>query len=282
MARRETGGTIVMPETEREQACAPLPVPAGLADAVTGYCWSRDRVGESGSAVYRLHGKAGAPDLYLKQGVDAVVGAIVDEMVRLRWLAAFLPVPAIIRFLCDADTAWLLTTALPGRTAYQMLRTDPANAGPVVDAITEFLRRLHALPIDACPFNSDHRVRLRQARTRLDAGLIDIDDFDAERQGWSAAQLWDALTRHLPLTPDPVVTHGDFSLDNLLVQDGRVTGCIDVGRAGIADRYQDLAILWHCLGEFSPALQDRAWRRYGIAHPDHRKLTFHLLLDECF
>lgn len=90
------------------------------------------------------------------------------------------------------------------------------------------------------------------------------------------------MQRHLPLTPDPVATHGDFSLDNLLIHDGEVVGCIDVGRAGIADRYQDLAILWNCLGEFGASLQERLFLQYGLPAPDQRKLQFHLLLDELF
>jgi aminoglycoside phosphotransferase len=59
-------------------------------------------------------------------------------------------------------------------------------------------------------------------------------------------------------------------------------GCIDVGRVGIADRYQDLAILWNCLGEFSPSLQKRLFQKYGIDNPDMNKLQFHLMLDEFF
>lgn len=90
------------------------------------------------------------------------------------------------------------------------------------------------------------------------------------------------MHRLLPLAPDPVVTHGDFSLDNLLIVEGKVVGCIDVGRAGIADRYQDLAVLWNCLEEFEPSLQERLVAQYGIADPDRRKLQFHLLLDELF
>ena len=44
-----------------------------------------------------------------------------------------------------------------------------------------------------------------------------------------------------------VISHSD----NLIFDEGKLIGCIDVGRVGIADRYQDLAILWNCLGEFS-------------------------------
>jgi aminoglycoside 3'-phosphotransferase I len=68
----------------------------------------------------------------------------------------------------------------------------------------------------------------------------------------------------------------------LLMQNGEVVGCIDVGRLGIADRYQDLAIIGNCLGEFDSSLQERFWQHYGISEVDERKLEFHLLLDELF
>lgn len=41
-------------------------------------------------------------------------------------------------------------------------------------------------------------------------------------------------------TADSVATHVDFWLDNLLIHKGEIAGFIDIGRAGIADRYQDI------------------------------------------
>lgn len=271
-----------MTDDDREQPCGPAPVPATMADEVAGYRWARDAVGQSGGAVYRLHGKPGAPDLFLKHGEGTVADDVTDEMARLRWLAEYLTVPTIIQFVRIPDQAWLLMTALPGQTAYQVLTSRPDDRLAIVDALVAFLRRLHAIPVGECPFNSDHALRLSRARVRIEAGLVEVDEFDEERQGWTADQVWDAMQELLPLTPDPVVTHGDFSLDNLLIHDGQVIGCIDAGRVGIADRYQDLAILWNSLGEFGPALQDRLFEQYGIAEPDRRKLHFHLMLDELF
>lgn len=270
-----------MIDSDRETACAAPRLPESLVRLVAGYRWARDRVGESGGAVYRLHGKAGADELYLKHGSGSVAGDITDEMVRLRWLARYLPVPAFRHFVASADEAWLLTARVPGWTAYQLLEAEPAGAAAVVDALADFLGRLHAIPVAACPFNADAAHRMRLARARIDAGLVEEEDFDEERQGWTGEQVWDALSALLPLTPDPVVTHGDFSLDNLLIEDGVVTGCIDLGRVGIADRWQDLAILWSCLGEFDKGLQARLLARYGIAD-DAAKRRFHLLLDELF
>ncbi|GGE89532.1 APH(3')-I family aminoglycoside O-phosphotransferase [Sphingomonas prati] len=269
-------------DVEREHPCPPPSLPSGIAADVAGYAWARDTVGESGGTVHRLHGKTGAPDLFLKYGRGTVANDVTDEMVRLGWLADHSQVPRVRTFLRTPNEAWLLMTAIPGRTAYQMLVAHPDDRPAVVAALSLYLRQLHAIPTAACPFNADHGFRLSQAKARIDAGVVDTDDFDEERTGWTADRVWDAMQALLPMAPDPVVTHGDFSLDNILIEDGAVVGCIDVGRTGIADRYQDLAILWNCLGEFGPALQDRLFSSYGISEPDKRKLDFHLLLDELF
>jgi len=267
---------------ERETPCTPALLPPALADALAGYRWARDNVGESGGTIYHLRGASGAPDLYLKHGRGSVAEDITDEMARLVWLAPRVAVPVLTHFTRDADSAWLVTRALGGETAYQLLEAEPEQRGMVVDALADFLRRLHAIPPVDCPFIADHRHRLRRARARIDAGLVDEDDFDGARRGWSAEQIWVELMSLSSFAAEPVVTHGDYSLDNLLLRDGSVLGCLDVGRAGVADRYQDIAIVWNCLGEFDDALRERFLDRYG-AHPlDRRRLDFHLMLDELF
>jgi aminoglycoside 3'-phosphotransferase I len=250
---------------------------------LAGFAWWRDTVGESGDAVYRLHNPGDGVDLYLKHGRETSALDLAGEMVRLQWLASHVPVPAVHQFIASGDEAWLLIGALPGQTAYQMLDQHREAQLAIVDALAGFLRRLHAIPVESCPFNSDHRFRLGEARWRLDSGLVNVDDFGTDHVGWTGEQVWDAITALMPFAPDPVVTHGDVSLDNIILDEsGTVVGCIDVGRAGIADRYQDIAILWNCLGDFGPGLQERLAASYGLGQPDMDKLRFHLMLDELF
>ena len=269
-------------DMNRQNASEAGSVPASISAELVGYEFARDTIGESGGAVYRLHGKENAPGLFLKYGKGALADDITDEMVRLRWLGNYVPVPAVAQFVRTPGEAWLLTTALPGETVYQILNACPDRRFAVVGALARFLRRLHAIPTNECPFTSNHAYRLTRARARIDAHLVEEDDFDEDRQGWTAEQVWDAMQSLLPLPPDPVVTHGDFSLDNILIVDENVIGCIDVGRAGIADRYQDLAIVWNCLGEFGASLQEKFLEQYGVVDLDQDKLQFHLMLDELF
>lgn len=270
------------PPTERRLGSRSRALPPSIARKLEGYRWWRNLVGAGDADVYRLQ-RDGVSDLYLKHGRGQAAEAIVDEFTRVRWLTGQMPVAEIEHFESTGNRAWLLTRAIPGRTAHAWLVDASTRAPQIVSALARFLARLHALPVDACPFNAHHTLRLVHARQRLDAGLIDPDDFDAARRGWTPQQVWQELCRLTPVVTDAVVTHGDCSLDNILLDaDGNVTGMIDLGRLGLADRYQDLAVLWNDLEAFGEHAQDMLFSAYGIEQPDIRKVHFHLCLDECF
>lgn len=274
------------PGEDRERASTPVPTPNDLSALVAGRTWRRNLVGEAGAAVHRLS-LDGAPDLYLKHGTGDVARDIADEAARLRWLAPHISTPHVVYYAADGEEAWLLTTALPGRTAYERMAAEPPRAPQVAALIGGFLKTLHALPAVRCPFDSGADQRLGLAKARMKAGLVDVDDFDDVHAGWSAEQVWDKMITLRPSVADPVVTHGDYSLDNILIKEGPITdsqvsGCIDLGRLGVADRYQDLAIAWNCLDEFGPDAQRAFLDAYGLTELDQDRLAFHLALDEFF
>lgn len=260
-------------------------LPATLRALLPAHTWTRVSDGESGAVVFRLE-SPGGDVLYLKHADGPLADALAAEHARLRWLAGRAPVPTVRAFERRTHDAFLLTSALPGRSAHACLedaaRADPAEVPALARAIGDALRRLHAQPITDCPFDAGHHVRLAEAQRRVALGEVDEDDFDDERRGWTATQVWDALTALLPLPFERVFTHGDFSLDNVFLDGGRVTGVLDVGRAGIADPYQDLAICRRDLGAFGAVAQEALLSAYGIAVPDDARLEFHLLLDELF
>lgn len=256
-------------------------LPTELQTRLAGYNATPVTTGESGGVVHRLSAP-GRPDCFLKAGRGAVADDITHEMLRLTWLDGRLPAPRVLHFVCNDDHAALLSGALPGVAAAEWLAEHPERAGDAVHRIADFLRQMHALPVENCPFEAGHGLRLAAARQRLDAGLVDEDDFDEARAGLSAAAVWAAMQAMLPLPFERVVTHGDFSLDNVFLENGRVTGCLDVGRLGVADPYQDVAILWNNLSEFGHGLQEAWLSAYGLMPPDTARLAFHCCLDEFF
>lgn len=278
----ELPSLTLLEKTPADDAVPVPALPAGLAETLAGYRWVGDTVGQSEGAVYRLTDKAGVPDLFVKHGAGRPADDVTDEMTRLLWLSGRLPVPQVCAFVRTAQEAWLVTSALPGETALELMASSKDSCEALVDTLAYLLRQFHALPVDECPFSAGLAPKLKAARARIDGGLVDIADFDEERQGWSADDVWRALQMMGAPVEDPVVSHGDFSLNNVLVNAGAVTGCIDVGRLGIADRYQDLAIVWNGLREFGPQFQDRFLRQYGVPAPDEQKLRFYMMLDELF
>ena len=96
----------------------------------------------------------------------AVAAAITDEMARLAWLDGRIAVPRIVHFERSHNAAYLVTTALPGRSAYDLLVERPAERLTVARALGTFLREWHALPTVDCPFRSDRELRLAAARRR--------------------------------------------------------------------------------------------------------------------
>lgn len=59
-------------------------------------------------------------------------------------------------------------------------------------------------------------------------------------------RLWQEM-RELPRTAADAMTHGDLIPGNVLVQEGRLTGVIDVGGLRPADPALDLVAAWHLL-----------------------------------
>ncbi len=212
------------------------------------------------------------------------------EAERLRWLAAQgMPVPAVVDVGEGSGLRWLVTRAVDGRTA-----ADPgwtaAERLTVIGAVADIARALHTLPTTSCPFDGRLAVALPRARAAVANGTVDLDDLDPGHRGFSCAD----LLRELDATPQPaeddlVVCHGDLCLDNVLVDPaGReVVALIDAGRVGVADRWQDLAILLRNFdGDESSAWgfhrrhAERFATRYGLAAIDEPKRDFYCLLDE--
>ncbi|MFK0329937.1 APH(3') family aminoglycoside O-phosphotransferase [Rhizobium sp. NPDC090275] len=254
--------------------------PVALDSFITGYSWGRDPVGRSPSEVFRLE-RAGTPALYLKREARSGYGELADEAARLRWLSGQgMPCPDIIAFTADDDYDWLLMSALPGRDLASDLVLD-AEARVVM--LASALRALHSLDIASCPFDHRWSKRLAVAERRMRAGLVDEGDFDEARLGRSAADLYSELCRMQVDVEDLVVTHGDACLPNFVASGDAFAGCIDCGRLGVADRYQDIALACRSIvANFGETLVEPFCWHYGIVSLDAGKMLRYQMFDEFF
>lgn len=228
-------------------------------------------VGWSQDAVYRL--TDGDTVRYLKTGAD-----LRHEHDRLRWMENRLPTPRVLHYTVIESTHYLLTSAVPGVMTHEAAL--PSDT--LVRLMADGLKLWHALPIDSCPFDHRANALIARAREKITQGAIDPQHFDMHLHGYTAQDVLDRALQLRPEHEDLVVTHGDYCMPNILIdpQTEKVTGFVDVGRVGVADRFSDLAqacrsITWNI---------GMMWVEVFLAHygvpMDRAKYNFYTLLDE--
>jgi aminoglycoside 3'-phosphotransferase-2 len=257
-------------------------MPAAWRARLQGHRWKR-QAGGSDAQLFRLAPPAG-PALFVKTEQSGPLSELAGEAARLRWLAAAgVRCAKVLDFVEENGRGWLLLQEMPGRDLESACETGAIDAADAVRLMAEALRQLHALDIADCPFDHRAGARMTLAHARMQAGLVDEDDFDVEHEGLPAQALFARLEATRPLAEDLVVAHGDACLANFMADpDARPGGWIDCGRLGVADRHQDLAL---ALRDIADTLGDE-WIAPFLAHygmqADPARLAFYRLLDEFF
>jgi aminoglycoside phosphotransferase len=256
-----------------------ISLPAPLARLISGYTWRQNQTGFSPSKVFRLDAE-NKDSLYLKIAPRTPAHSLLREKMKLEWLAGRLPAPEVLFFAAAADTDYLLLSAISGTDAGDAsLKT---GIPQIIEQLTNGLKTIHAVPIEDCPFDERNDRKIELARRLVAAKLVDEDDFDEINQGKTAADLFRELIENKPAAEDAVFTHGDYCFPNVIFENRRLRGFVDWGNAGIADRYQDLALLTRSVKHnFGAEYEQIVFEIYVIA-PDWAKIRFFRLLDEFF
>lgn len=254
-----------------------LPAPDLLTARYAAWQWTQVSCWPA-STTWRLH-RDGSGDRFLKVTRRDAFPSLAAEAARTRWAGAHLPVPEILDTGGDETVEWLVNAALPGRPA-----TDPTLGPPqrVVTALAEGLRRFHdTVPVAGCPFEFRLDTAMDQARRRVHGGLVDpAEDFDDEHRHLDADTALRTLARLRPAGEDLVVCHGDYCPPNALVTGNQVTGYVDLGELGIADRWWDIAVATRAATRnYGPGLEDLFLTVYGTPPDPQRRAFYRLLYD---
>lgn len=239
--------------------------------------------GWSGAVVAYLRETAAfSRPAYLKFKEYDPIESLRHEVEVLRWLQGKVPVPEVLYYGQFGDMEYLLMSEVEGEDCSREgnLR-QPKNT---VRQLAYGLKQLHKLDISDCPLNQTLNVKLDKARQRVEKGLVDEEDFDAERLGQTAQQVYEMAIARRPKREELVFTHGDYCLPNIILKDGGLSGFIDLGRAGVADRYQDIGLAVRSI-RFN--LGDEKWVEafltyYGLKEVDWERIEYYILLDELF
>jgi kanamycin kinase len=230
------------------------------------------------TATWRL--TRGPDTRFLKVTIEGWTRASQRERARLGWAGDRLPVPAVLDGGSDDGVEWLLITGLPGldATAHR-LRHDPATLVPI---LARGLRAFHEVRVEGCPFDFRLDAALDLIGMRLEGDLVVPEtDFHDEHRHFTPQRALDHLRSRRPGGEDVVFCHGDYCLPNVLIDDeGGITGYVDLGESGLADRWWDLAVAtWSVTWNLGPGWEQLFLDEYGIELDPERSAYYRLMYD---
>jgi aminoglycoside phosphotransferase len=246
--------------------------------------FSIDNVGMSDSTVILFQ------DKILK--IQTINEESEQEYRIMEWLQNKLSVPKVLGYDRDDRKNYLLMSKVQG----EMACADHYLKNPehLTTILAEGLRMLWKVEINNCPFDSTLNKKLQMAKFNIEHNLVDLENVEQgtfSKDGFkNPAHLLKWLYNNKP-EEELVLSHGDFCLPNIFISEGRVTGYIDLGKTGIADKWQDIALCYRSLlhnfdGKYT-GIQNHGFtaellfEKLGI-EPNWDKIRYYILLDELF
>lgn len=182
--------------------------------------------------VWFLDGEGG---LYLK---SAAAGTLKTEADMTRYFHSK-GLSAEVLGYRSGKQDWLLTRAVPGEDCtFSAYLEDPKR---LCDTLAVLLRQLHEMPFDGCPVANRCDSYRKTAQKAHDRGFCDLNLFPERDWGFSTAeQAWEIVQTNGHYLRNDTLLHGDYCLPNILLDNWRFSGFIDLDSSGVGDRHIDL------------------------------------------
>jgi aminoglycoside phosphotransferase len=253
-------------------------VPQKINEYTKEMVYEKNEVGCSKAKLYHLIDKD--KEYYLK--VEKTNHIFEHEQKIMQWLQGRLPVPKIVAQCSEQGVDYLLMTKAIGEMAIseQYLK----NPVELVRLLAAGIKMLQEVRVLDCPFDYSLKNTLEYAGERVKNGKVDMNDWkeNTKRLYNSPKALYDYLIANQP-EEELVFSHGDYCLPNVFFDNGKATGFIDLGSAGIADKWQDIAT---CVRSLEFNLKSKEYTNLFFEclaiKPDYKKIEYYLLLNELF
>ena len=138
----------------------------------------------------------------------------------------------------SGERDWLLTRRMAGADCiHPMYLDDPRR---LCDTIAQLLRRLHETDPTGCPVTDHTAQYLLAAETNYRRKNYDSSLFPDNWGYASPEAAWAMVEQNGKYLKSDTLLHGDYCLPNILLDDWRFSGFIDVDHSGVGDRHVDL------------------------------------------
>ena len=171
---------------------------------------------------------------YLK---SAPKGSLATEAALTRFFHGKHLATEVLDYL-SLERDWLLTARVRGEDCTcAMYLDDPKR---LCDTLARLLRALHETDFEGCPVQNRIETYLATAARNYAAGTYDTSLFPDNWSYASAEEAWKVLKENKHLLQNDTLLHGDYCLPNVMLDDWKFSGFIDLGNGGVGDRHIDL------------------------------------------
>ena len=171
---------------------------------------------------------------YLK---SATAGSLKTEAALTRYFHGMGLATEVLAYETGVND-WLLTRRVPGEDC--TFGSYLAQPEKLCDFFGQRLRMLHEMPFDDCPVQNRMESYCALAERNYRTGNYDSSHFPDSFGYASADEAWAVVSREGHLLKSDTLIHGDYCLPNVMLDDWRFSGFIDLGNGGVGDRHIDL------------------------------------------
>ena len=179
-----------------------------------------------------------AQTLYLKGSVRAYLkinqpGKLLRECKLTNFFHEHGLAPKVLAYVSENDRDYLLTEALDGEDGISGMHLK--NPKKLAGVFGESLCLIHNLPRDGCPYQQRTSEMLQEATANASRNNGDLNLIPE-----GVPKAYEMLLSLKSAAIDDVVLHGDYCLPNIIMQNYKLTGFVDLGTGGFGDRHYDL------------------------------------------
>ncbi len=158
--------------------------------------------------------------------------AVMTEYFHKKGLSA-----SVIEY-ASLERDYLLTERVAGEDCtYEAYLENPKRLAALMG---ESLAMLHSLDFSDCPIKNRISAYFKTAEKNYENGIFDLSFFKSRSCMLNADEVFRIASDLKDSLKSSTLIHGDFCMPNIMLDDWKLSGFIDLGNAGIGDKHIDL------------------------------------------
>ena len=192
------------------------------------------KLGRSDTKVFKTKLKSNHQEVILKIQYTENKNNLKEEYERLKWIEGKLNTPKAYYYNEKDNIKYLIMEYKKGSPSFKF--------DDIGYQLGKALKEIHQVNIENCPFNKySPEQLLSNFLAKLDSIYPEIQDNYKDETKETVIEF---MKENIPT--DKVLTHGDYSMPNILINDGEIS-FIDLGELGISTKYLDIYYLMKSL-----------------------------------